>query len=784
MLSPSTIFFPEPMDRVTIVCSTQSSYECIDCITDFGYVQFDDYNSGLKANQKRSNEAYMQAEEAERSLRTLRYALESHDLLPPSPNHEPITYIENPDFNEVANQINLQSNDYRERKKIFDDLQKEISMREQKLASLRFFRQVLRKNNSPQHSSRNSEGSIATVLLQSVHTESTFLLSIVGFIPVEKSHHFAKTVYRISRRNVIIETGENHENYVPYALFASSQTLMHRIRKAAEAYGTYFFEFSQDDQSLDQAEQEIQASLNQMKLIDDKSRRENLTFLNEIRDHYWAWVTYIATEKLIFMAQDYGDFEANEGSVVYSGWCPTRFVPELRSRLNKLSQNSSMPVPIHIETQSITLLKEDDVMPPTYIETNSFTSSFQSLNDAYGIPNYDELNGGAFYCTYPFLFGIMFGDMGHAFFYLLASFAVLALDPIMKRKRIDLGEIGNSLFGFKWLLFFASLCAFYCGFIYNECFGLPIDFFGSHYRVDPSTLNGTNIYKKTGPSIYPFGMDPVWFFKDNELIFMNSYKMKLAVVMGMCQMIFGLFLGLVNHIHRKNITEILVTWIPQFLYLVPFFGYLVVLIITKWTTDFSQNPDEEKQKDGVNLIQVMISMILQFGAKDYSLELYGSLQWTIQKVILFVFLASIPCLLFLRPIVDIIKKHKREDFNLLEIFVMNLIGVIEFCLGALSHTASYLRLWALSLAHSQLSHVLHDELFVMTINTGNFVLTFVGFAAYAAMSVAILLGMEAFSALLHGIRLMWVEFSSKFYIGMGFEFQPASKRQTLQKEYV
>ncbi|XP_075579218.1 V-type proton ATPase 116 kDa subunit a 1 isoform X29 [Pelecanus crispus] len=467
--------------------------------------------------------------------------------------------------------------------------------------------------------------------------------------------------------------------------------------------------------------------------------------------------------------------------------------------------------------------------PPTYNKTNKFTSGFQNIVDAYGIGTYREINPAPYtIITFPFLFAVMFGDFGHGILMtLIAVWMVLRESRILSQKSDN--EMFNMVFSGRYIILLMGLFSTYTGLIYNDCFSKSLNMFGSSWSVRPMFSKGNwsdALLENTpllqlNPAIpgvfggpYPFGIDPIWNIASNKLAFLNSFKMKMSVILGIIHMLFGVTLSLLNHIYFKKPLNIYLGFIPEMIFMSSLFGYLVILIFYKWTAY-----DAHTSKDAPSLLIHFINMFL-FSYSDTSNKMLYKGQQGLQCFLVVVALLCVPWMLVAKPLVlrhqylrrkhlgthnfggirvgngpteedaeiiqhDQLSTHSEEGeeptedevFDFGDTVVYQAIHTIEYCLGCISNTASYLRLWALSLAHAQLSEVLwtmviHIGLSVRSLG-GGFGLFFI-FAAFATLTVAILLVMEGLSAFLHALRLHWIEFQNKFYTGTGFKFLPFS----------
>jgi V-type H+-transporting ATPase subunit a len=123
------------------------------------------------------------------------------------------------------------------------------------------------------------------------------------------------------------------------------------------------------------------------------------------------------------------------------------------------------------------------------------------------------------------------------------------------------------------------------------------------------------------------------------------------------------------------------------------------------------------------------------------------------------------------------------DHSFGEVMVHQMIETIEFALATVSNTASYLRLWALSLAHGQLAEVFMTLTFKITITSNNFIMTLILgiflWPVFWSITFFVLMCMDCLECALHTLRLHWVEFQNKFYKGQGYLFRPYNFRLIL-----
>lgn len=74
-----------------------------------------------------------------------------------------------------------------------------------------------------------------------------------------------------------------------------------------------------------------------------------------------------------------------------------------------------------------------------------------------------------------------------------------------------------------------GLFSIFTGFVYNDIFSKGMHLFHTGWTWPHG--NGTIEAVRNGHT-YIFGIDPTWHGAENSLIFINSYKMKMAIIFG------------------------------------------------------------------------------------------------------------------------------------------------------------------------------------------------------------------------------------------------------------
>uniref|UniRef100_A0A669CW43 V-type proton ATPase subunit a n=1 Tax=Oreochromis niloticus TaxID=8128 RepID=A0A669CW43_ORENI len=602
---------------------------------------------------------------------------------------------------------------------------------------------------------------------------------VAGVVHPWKVPSFERLLWRACRGYIIVDFREMEDRLehpdtgemVQWTVFLISfwgDQIGQKVKKICDCFRTETFAYPESSAEREEVLQGLQGRIEDIKSVLSQTE----SFLQQLLMKAVAvlpqWKVRVQKCKAIQSVLNLCSPSVTDKCLIAEAWCPTAKLPELQCALREGGRKSGSGV------DSFYNRLPCSTPPPTLFPLNSFTAGFQNIVDAYGVAAYREVNPALFtIITFPFLFAVMFGDVGHGLLMTLTALWMV-LEEKDPKLRNNNNEIWRMMFGGRYLILLMGLFSIYTGAIYNECFSKGLATFSSAWHVGPmfekniwnsSVLAGSQ-YLSMDPAVpgvftspYPFGIDPVWGMANNKLTFLNSYKMKMSVIIGIIHMTFGVCLSFFNYWHFRKFSSLIFVLIPELFFMLFLFGYLVFMVVYKWV---AYAPSQSKSAPSI-LIH-FIDMFL-FTENPDNPPLYRG-QAIVQKVLVILALCSVPFLLLGKPTFEYImfKRRRRRvvslrlEFDVADVFMHQAIHTIEYCLGCISNTASYLRLWALSLAHAQLSEVLWEMVMRKGLTWQGYVgavVLFVIFAFFAVLTVCILLVMEGLSAFLHALRLHW-----------------------------
>ncbi|KAK7583962.1 hypothetical protein V9T40_004925 [Parthenolecanium corni] len=832
-----SLFRSEEMTLCQLFLQTEAAYACVSELGELGLVQFRDLNPDVNAFQRKFVNEVRRCDEMERKLRYLEKEIKK-DGIPM------LDTGENPEAPQPREMIDLEAT--------FEKLENELrevnhnaEALKRNFLELTELKHILRKTQvffdevdqremyqSAQMTDPSREEEHVTLLGEEglrAGGQSLKLGFVAGVILRERIPSFERMLWRACRGNVFLRqneiesaledpsTGDKVLKSV-FIIFFQGDQLKTRVKKICEGFRATLYPCPETPTDRREMAMGVMTRIEDLNTVLGQTQDHRHRVLMAAAKNVKNWFIKVRKIKAIYHTLNLFNLDVTQKCLIAECWVPSLDMESIQLALRRGTERSGSSVP--------PILNRMDTVesPPTYNRTNKFTSAFQALIDAYGVANYREVNPTPYtIITFPFLFAVMFGDLGHGF--LMATFAAWMVwkEKPLQAKKTD-NEIWNIFFGGRYIILLMGMFSMYTGLIYNDCFSKSINVFSSHWKTNFNyTFTASHPELSLEPNStdylgtpYPFGIDPIWQLAENKIVYLNAFKMKISIIFGVFHMLFGVLLSYSNHTYFKRPLNIYGEFIPQVIFLCLLFLYMVMLMFLKWVVYGPTNVFSKGPGCAPSILITFINMVL-FKYNIKPLENCETLymfpgQVFIQQVFVVVAVVCIPWMLLAKPI-HVMKAQKKEHDmysstnhvtgengdvdghansnnvshavkpgdeeaeHISEVFIHQGIHTIEYVLGSVSHTASYLRLWALSLAHAQLSEVLWTMVLQIGLKSESWfggVILWAIFAFWAVLTVGILVLMEGLSAFLHTLRLHWVEFQSKFYSGSGYGFAPFS----------
>ncbi|EPY18659.1 V-type H+-transporting ATPase subunit I [Strigomonas culicis] len=481
------------------------------------------------------------------------------------------------------------------------------------------------------------------------------VMVVAGVLPRDRVATLERVVYRATRGNSILRTEEIETPFYNinsnegiykcvFAIYYSAPRLREKLIRICEVNGASVYTYAESEEQTSRMRASLEQQVETVTQTLQQSAYRQRQVLLSIASSCYEWRRAVVTEKAVYSTMNLLRFSGS--MAIATGWAPARAYDDIRAAIAEAEKMCGAQVSTIIEE---IVTKET---PPTYFKTNKITSSFQGIVDSYGMARYKEANPGVFtIITFPYLFGIMYGDIGHGI--ILTIFAAFLVFKEKSYEGQPLNEIFAMIFGGRYLLLLMGFFAVYMGLLYNDMFGFSIEIFGSAYlwpqlppegpdgTVYPSFPNGRPSVKPTTPVI--FGVDSAWAETENKLEFYNSIKMKCSVIVGVVQMMAGVFISLTNYLYFNDNIKLWFRFVPEVVFLSCTFGYMCLLIVVKWLTTW------ESTHDAPSLLEAMTNFFLSPGT--VSLPLYSG-QAAIQVLLLLIAVACVPCMLCVIPYME------------------------------------------------------------------------------------------------------------------------------------